>query len=230
MTLFLSTNEFQILKEKKKNTMFTIDFHSRSESLINSIIMTNQILGATVSDDYKSITFNAISVKSFSKYQNDLYKNQGTKNMDYENTLRLISCLTNQIQHLIIEESLCFYLYDPENLIVINDSKFIYLSNTHLMKISEQFIQIERPFSCTGFFSPEIMKITKIPSRINYKTIYHSLAALAVFALFNVNITNIDKVSVELYNILSPIEATKMYWLLLRCLDSDVERRCILYV
>lgn len=230
MCLFLSTNDFQISKYTGKNTMFTIDFHSRSEALINSIIMTNQILGVTVSHDYKSITFNAISVKSFSKYQNDLYKIQGTKNMNYENTLRLISCLTNQIQHLIIEESLCFYLYDLENLIVINDSKFVYLSNTHLMETSNQFIQIGRPFSCLGFFSPELIKINRIPSSISYKTIYYSLGALVIFALFNVNIINTEPASIELDNILFPIEGTKLYWLLLRCLDSDVERRSILYI
>lgn len=230
MEFVLSTDDFQILKDKRKNTIFTIDFRLRSDALINSIIATKQILGATVNDDYKSIAFNASSVKSFSKYQSDLYRRQGTKNMSYDDALRLISCLTTQIRYLIVNESKTFYLYEPANIIVINDSKFMYLSAEHLMNIRENSIQIDRPFSCLGFFSPEMIKINSIPSEINYKVIYYSLGALIIYALFNVNITNSDTTSVELDNIMGPICGTKVYWFILRCLDSDVERRELLYI
>lgn len=230
MDFVLSTDDFQISKDNRKNTLFTIDFRLRSEALINSVIATKQILGATVNDDYKSINFNAISVKSFSKYQGDLYRRLGTKNMSYDDALRLISCLTNQIRYLIVNESKTFYLYDPANIIVINDFKFMYLSEEHLMNIRENSIQIDRPFSCLGFFSPEMVRITSIPSEINYKIIYYSLGAWIIYALFNVNITNSDTTLIELDNIMGPICGTKVYWFILRCLDSDMERRELLYI
>jgi hypothetical protein len=230
MALVLVNDNFQISKDPRKATLFTIDFPIRSESLINSLIMTKQICGSTVSDDYKSIAFNASSIKSFSKYQNELYKIQGTKNMSYENTMILVSCLTKQNHYLIMKESKTFYLYDQTNIIVVDDSKFIYLSNDHLMDIKGDCIQVNRPFSCIGFVSPEIIKINSIPSEVNYKIIYYSLAALAVYCLFNINITNTDIDLIELNNILLPIKGTKLYWLLIRCLDNDVKRRVILYV
>jgi hypothetical protein len=230
MASVIVNDNFKISKDPRKSTLFTIDFPIRSDSLINSIIMTKQIFGSTVSDDYRSITFNASSIKSFSKYQNSLYKIQGTKNMNYETVLKLISCLTKQIHYLIMKESKIFYLYDQTNIIVVDDSKFIYLSNDHLMDIKGDFIQVNRPFSCLGFVSPEIIKINSIPSEVNYKIIYYSLAALAVYCLFNINITNTDINLIELNNILAPIEGTKLYWLLLRCLDNDVKRRVILYI
>lgn len=230
MDFVLSTDDFQISKDKRKNTLFTIDFRLRSEALINSVISTKQILGATVNDDYKSINFNASSVKSFSKYQGDLYRRRGTKNMSYDDALRLISCLSNQIRYLIVNESKTFYLYDPANIIVINDSKFMYLSVEHLMNIRENSIQVDRPFSCLGFFSPEMIRITSIPSEINYKIIYYSLGAWIIYALFNVNITNSDTTLIDLDNIMGPICGTKVYWFILRCLDSDVERRELLYI
>ena len=105
MTEFLSTDEFSIYKNEKDNTEFTIEFTTSSESLINSMIKTKQIIGSSISDDYKSFTFRASSIKSLKKY---LSKRE---NITYDNTLKLIWSLTNQLHYLITIKNECFYEY-----------------------------------------------------------------------------------------------------------------------
>ena len=222
MIEFLSTDEFSIYKNEKDNTMFTIEFTISSESLINSMIKTKQIIGSSINDDYKSLTFRASSIKSLKKF---LSKRE---NITYENTLKLIWSLTKQLHYLITIEHECFYEYIIENIIVIDDDKFIYISNEDLLKLSKSNkIQFTKPFNREGFISPEVFKINNIPSELNYKTIYYSLAVLAVYFLFDKNINNNDLSNEEN---LKPIEGTKLFGLLIRCLYEDPERRTIIYI
>ena len=51
--------------QNNESSLYTISFSSRSEDIIKSIIHTNQLPGASATDDYKSIIFKASSVKSF---------------------------------------------------------------------------------------------------------------------------------------------------------------------
>jgi len=222
MTEFLSTDEFSIYKNEKDNTMFTIEFTISSESLINSMIKTKQIIGSSISDDYKSLTFRACSIKSFKKYLSR------RENITYDNTLKLIWDLTKQLHYLITIEHECFYEFIIENIIVIDDNKFIYISNEDLLKLSKSNkIQFTKPFNREGFISPEVFKINNIPSELNYKTIYYSLAVLAVYFLFDKNINNNDLSNEEN---LKPIEGTKLFGLLIRCLYQDPEKRTIIYI
>lgn len=222
MTEFLSTDEFSIYKNEKDNTEFTIEFTTSSESLINSMIKTKQIIGSSISDDYKSLTFRASSIKSLKKYISK------RENITYDNALKLIWSLTKQLHYLITIEHECFYEFIIENIIVIDDDKFIYISNEELLKLSKSNkIQFTKPFNREGFISPEVLKINKIPSELNYKTIYYSLAVLAVYFLFDKNINNNDLTNEEN---LKPIEGTKLFGLLIRCLYEDPERRTIIYI
>jgi len=222
MSEFLSTDEFSIYKNEKDNTLFTIEFTISSESLINSMIKTKQIIGTSINDDNTSLTFRASSIKSFKKYLSK------SENITYDNTLKLIWDLTKQLHYLITIEHECFYEYIIENIIVIDDDKFIYISNEDLLKLSKtNKIQFSKPFNREGFISPEILKINKIPSELNYKTIYYSLAVLAVYFLFDKNINNNDLSNEE---VLKSIEGTKLFGLLIRCLYEDPERRTIIYI
>ena len=151
---FLSTEEFSIYKNKEQSTLFMIKFQVNSESLINSMIKTKLIIGSLISDNYKDLTFRASSVKSLKKFISN------KENINYENTLKLIVSLTKQIQYLILSECECFYEYIFENIIVIDDDKFIYLSNDDLLKLSESNnFHFTKPFNREGFISPEILKI-----------------------------------------------------------------------
>ena len=220
MIEFLSTDDFTVYKYKENNSLFTIEFPINSESLINSIIKTKQIISTNISDDYKSISFRASSVKSFKKFMS---KNI---NISYENSLKIIISLTNQFQYLLSHNK-CFYQYVIENIIVIDNLKFIYLSNEDLMNLSDSNkLSFIKPFSRNGLISPEILNIISIPSEINFKSIYYSLGCLIIYFLFNKKINHHD----DLNEILKPIEGTKLSGLILRCLSQEVERRTIIYI
>ena len=65
---------------------------------------------------------------------------------------------------------------------------------------------------------------------MNYKTIYYSLGALVVYFLFNKNINNNDGLKNDLNEILKPIEGTKLFGLLNRCLCEESNSRSIIYI
>ena len=223
MIEFLSTDEFSIYKSEKNKTFFTIEFQENSESLINSLIKTKLILASSIDDEYKSISFTASSVKSLKKF---LLKKE---NINYENALKIILSLTKQFQYLITKEHSCFYEYIIENIIVIDDEKFACISNEELLELSESNkIKFVKPFNREGFISPELLKINTIPSELNYKTLYYSLGALVVYFLFDKNINKHD--IHDLNEILKPIEGTKLFGLLNKCLFEEANIRSIIYI
>ena len=231
MTEIISTDDFSVYKNEKDNTLFTIEFQENSEPLINSLIKTKIIIATSISDEYKSVSFRASSVKSLRRF---ILKSE---NINYENALKIILSLTKQLQYLITREYLFFYEYIIENIIVIDNEKFIYLSNEDLLKLSEtNKIQFVKPFNREGFISPELLKINYIPAELNYKTIYYSLAALIVYFLFEKNINNInninkkDEFNGDLNEILKPIEGTKLFGLLNRCLFEEASSRSIIHL
>jgi len=225
MDEFLSTDEFSVYKNKEQSTLFTIEFQVNSESLIDSMIKSKLIISSFISDDYKIFSFRASSVKSLKKFISN------RENINYENTLKMIVSLCNQFQYLITIKYECFYKYIIENIIVIDDDKFIYLSNEDLIKLSESNkIKFIKPFNREGFISPELLKITSIPSELNYKTIYYSLGALVVYFLFDKNINNKDSLKYDLNEILKPIEGTKLFGLLNRCLCEEANSRSVIYI
>jgi hypothetical protein len=225
MIEFLSTDEFSVYKNEKDATFFTIEFQENSESLINSLIKTKLIIASSIDDEYKSISFRASSVKSLKKF---LLKSE---NINYENALKIILSLSKQFQYLITKEYKCFYEYIIENIIVIDNEKFVYLSNEDLLKMTDSNkIQFVKPFICEGFISPEILKINSIPSELNYKTIYYSLGALVVYFLFEKNINDKANFKCDLNEILKPIEGTKLFGLLNRCLSEKAIERSIIYL
>jgi hypothetical protein len=221
---FLSTNEFSIYKNKNDKTFFTIEFEENSESLINSLIKTKLIIALDINDDFRLLSFRASSIKSLKKF---LLKRE---NITYENALKMILSLTKQFQYLITREFVCFYEFIIENIIVIDDEKFVYLSNEDLLKLSDQNkIQFVIPFGREGLISPELLKIKSIPSELNYKTIYYSLGVLIVYFLFDKNINN-DENKNTLNEILKPIKGTKLFGLLNRCLLEEPDSRTVIYL
>jgi len=67
-------------------------------------------------------------VQSFEEYQKDIEKETGEKKMKYESILKMTHNLATQLNYLIINNSKTFLGYSPENLIVLDKNKYIYLS------------------------------------------------------------------------------------------------------
>jgi hypothetical protein len=235
MNPIIKTDEYEITQNAKNKSMFTITFTSVSEStksLIKSLIKSSIILGATIYDSYKSISFKAHCIKTLNQYKKDLINAKSVPNFSYLNTLKLVYYLTKQLSYLIDEESHSFYQFAPENIIVIDNSKFIYLSLNHLKKIDvkTEFIQFTTPFDRDGFVSPELLKIKSLPTTVNYRTIYYSLGLLAIDCLFDskendVNIYDDN----NLEEILAPIKETNLFYLIKRCLQREPMNRVVIH-
>jgi serine/threonine protein kinase len=233
------------IKVDDQTGIFRIEFAHPSPSLIRSLVKTKLIQGATSTSDYKTIQFKATSVKSFAQFQSDLKTATGASNLPIGIAAHMTGCLTQQLKYLISTESRTILGYVAANVIVINDKKFAYLGSEFVSEIKpidpdqdnnlDNRTQICYPFSPTDFFvSPELLRITELPSYVHYKTAYFSMACLIIYALLNntnfyteyLQHRQADKIITALHP--HAINETKLYWLLSRCLLEDPERRTIL--
>lgn len=226
MTQIYSNENVKIIKDK--NSLFRIELINSDAKLINSLIKTKIIQGATATDDYRTLKFKATSVKSLKEF----------RKLTINETTTLIANLSQQLKHLITNENHTILGYAPENIIVIDEKKFAFLGSELFANIEEDNnILVSYPFTTDEFFvSPELLKITELPSYIHYKTAYFSLACLAIYVLLSeddfykeyLNHKNAETIlnSLDLH----PVKDTRLYWLLSRCLVEDAEKRSILFV
>lgn len=228
--IIIDNDDFKITYDTNK-LIYKIKLHDSNPILINSIIKTKLIPGATRDEDYKIIKFKANSVKSLQQFQRE------NPNQKTTTTSLLINSLTKQLQYLITNENHTILGYAIENIIVINDQRFIFLGESELLKkIDEkEEILISRPFTQNDFFiTPELQKIKSLPSYIHYKTAYYSLGCLALTILLGNN----EYCNEYLQNPSSLINSfqchlsknTKIYWLLSRCLLEEPKQRSILFI
>jgi hypothetical protein len=219
--LFLSTNEFQILKTTKET--YSILFKNPSKTLINSLTKSRLILGATITDNYTSLNFKALSLETLTQFQKKHFK--------HDDGLRMTISLTKQLSYLLQNTSECFFTYETNKILVIDEEIFVYLSNEFLVNREKQNIIITTPFLKEGFLSPELLELKYIPAKIHYKTIYYSLGSLLVFCLSGQTITSITNIETQnIEEILTAVKSTKLYYFLLRSLDKDLLKRSLIYV
>jgi len=237
MKIVIKNDNFKIGQDEIDKKTFTIFFNSYSEAIIKSITRTKIILGATTTEKYNSLSFKATKVQPFCDFQNDLKRETGTKMGQYNSILKMTYNLATQLNYLILHHSKTFLGFSPENVIVIDKNKFVYLSSEYLLDIHNENIMITFPFSQNDFFmSPELLNIIDIPSFINYKVSYFSFGCLILYGLFGHDEflkKDDEKTSEEnlkyIMNTIS-IKNTQLYWLLKRCLVEDAKNRVILFI
>jgi len=238
-TTIIKHDDFKITQDERNQYIFNIDFspYTNSQILIQSITKTNILKGTTMTtmtktntntntttNTTKTLQFKATKVSTFTQY-----KESQLKKKHYTDVLLIVHHLVTQLEYLIKNTQHVFIGYNPKNIIVIDDNKFIYLSNEHLLPIeNNNMISITCPFSTKDFFfSPELKRIKEIPTKINYKTSYYSLACLIMNIFQEEN--QQDQQDQQLLDSL-PIKNTKLYWLLQRCLNEDPNKRSILFI
>ena len=238
MNPIIKRDDFKITQDDKNEHSFSIIFATNSELLIRSISNTKIIPGMSISDNYDLVSFNASSVESFKQYQDY------SKEMSYSSSLKMVLDLSLQLNYLQNKYKKTFLGYNPDNLIVVDGNKFIYISNEHLIDIDdEEEITITFPFSQNDFLmSPELCNIKELPAKAHYKTAYFSLGTIIIIGqIGNIgNMGNMDFLSDEpdepinkkMIDILErlSIKGTKLYWLLKRCLDEEPKRRSIIFI
>jgi len=114
---------------------------------------------------------------------------------------------------------------DIETTYIINDriiipTGFFYKINNNNITISNIFDKSE------PYISRELFNITTLPSNISYKSNYNSLAKFIIKNMFFVK----TKLPDNLQQAITPIYATKLYWLLYWCLDIDPDNRLLLII
>lgn len=230
MDIIVNNEEYKIIYDTNK-LVYKIEFFYPNPILINSIIKTKLLPGATRDEDFKLIKFKANSVKSLLQFQKE------NNSQKINTTALLINSLTKQLNYLITEENHSILGYSLENAIVINDQKFIYLGVDLLKKIYEkEEILICKPFTKNDFFiSPELEKINSLPTYIHYKTAYFSLGCLALCILLEKNNDFYEEYLQKEKNPINFLEShpsknTKIYWLLSRCLSEEPKERNILFI
>ena len=229
MSVIISKDNFKIIQYD--NHIFTIEFASPGPALVNSLVKTKLILGASAINDYQTVKFKAHTVKTLFQFQGE------NTPLPIKTTHRLTAHLVTQLQYLLSENTTIIG-YHPENIIVINEQTFAFLGNECVTQIDNEQIFISYPFSQTDFFvSPEMLKIRNLPSYVHYKTAYFSLACLVVYALLGKNDfydkylqTRCNTVDIMQNLDHHPIKHTKLYWLLSRCFISEPEKRTILFI
>jgi hypothetical protein len=206
-------------------------FACTSEPLVASFTKTNILLGCTITDNYKTITFNSASVKSLTSFRNNFINNKIPMGLIH----KLIYDLSTQLKYLINKYGKCFIGYSIKHVIVVDDNTFIYLPNNEdICDIEDDAITITCPFSQDDFFqSPETILVNSVPSYIHYKTVYYSLACLIMYCLKNeyscLIKTDLIERNEELLNTLV-VKDSKLYYLLKRCLTKDANKRYFIYI
>jgi len=200
----------------------TFDVGGSGGVFLNSIFAVMKDLPGT-SITTSSIHFCANSVKPLKELLD----------IDYDLALCMMRDLYKQ-QAFLLDHGYGFYCVGLDDILVIDSSTFVCICPGVMREIGRKagkdVFNFYSPFSRTGrFFSPEIMQINFLPASVSIHCFYYSLGALIVYCLFDKKMDGMDG-TCDYENVLSPIAQTKLYWMLLKSLDSDCERRSLIYI
>ena len=225
----------KLYTHKNKYDMIFSFYHTNNIPLIMSITKTKILLGTTITDNYKTLTFNATKVCKLQKNNNH--------SLSINLVCKLIHHLSIQLKYLIENYGKCFIGYSLTNVVVIDDHIFVYIPNNEdICDIVDDNIMITHPFNHDDFYqTPETVSLSSIPSYIHYKTNYYSLACLIIDLLKKESTIQLEKIekieqleefTLNTLNTLDTllIKDSKLYYFLKRCLTKEAEKRSLLYI
>lgn len=193
--------------EKGKKDKYYID-----AGVLNSVLIKTKLLPMAYYDiDNKHVVFSAETVVPLIDFLN-----QYTINDRYNLLVKMISDLSKQLFSMnsanifLIGIELSDIIVIDSNIFVIHNDKLTNKGNTLLV-----------PFKKPLFSSPKIKAINKLPSKIENKDAYYSLALLVIHFLYNVNVSSNNNDTIN-YNSISSIKGTKMYYFLKRAIDNGI--------
>jgi hypothetical protein len=228
----------KIFQDKNNKMMYKIHLDYSNPQLLRSLIKPRLIEGGTITDDYKSLRFNALSVKSFAEYKAHHNKIRGSPNLSINIIVQMLESLTKQLNYLILKERRTILGYTASNIIVINDKTFAFLGSDLVADISpkDNHAIVSCPFNVRDFFaSPEMLKMRILPGYVHYKASYFSLGCLILYSLISEDdfyieyLKELDINKMDDYLNQLHFKGSKLYWLLSRCLVEDAEKRSIIY-
>jgi len=198
---------------------------SKTETLIKCLFQSKLLgSGTTTTSDFTKINFNAIEVIRLSDLLKKYQKERNIAKLNYDETENLMLSLQKQLVYL--EKCECtFFNFTLENTIVVTKNKdkvFLFMAPDYLLNVEKKTITFGSPFKLSEMFlDPELKKITTLPAKAHYKSIYYSLGSLALHCLFS------DSGEADHERKLEQIKFTKVYWEILRCLNKEPDKRSV---
>ena len=239
----INNQSYTIKNDTLTPNIFRIQFSYPNQSIINSLIKTKILQGATSTANYNTIQFKANQIQTFEEYQIQNKIQNGTEKTRIMDASKLITTLVTQLKYMINFERRTFLGYNTDNLLIINGNKCIYLGVDYICDIHKSNklnnepdnILISFPFKPTDFFvSPELLKIKELPSYIHYKTSYFSLGCLIINIMMGNDDFYKDQIKdqdqIKDYLNTTYLKETKLYWFLSRTLDEDPKSRSIIFI
>ena len=151
--------------------------------------------------------------------------------MPQNKCLLMIDDLTKQIIYLR-KKNYGFYGFDINDILVIDDNKFIICSSEYLIPLIDDNMVFYSPIKKPYFSNPEINNINELPSEISFKCSYYSLGVLIVFCFLNKYLLKGNEIitEIEIEREINCLNDTKLYWFLKRCLKTEIEKRELLLI
>jgi hypothetical protein len=177
-------------------------------------------------DENDTIIFSAEKVTTLKNYLSDICNFK----MPYNTCIKMIDDLTKQLIYLK-KQNFGFYGFNINDILVIDDT-FVFCSSYFLLPLVKDYFIFYSPIETPYFSNPEILGLKNLPSKIYYKCAYYSLGSLITFCLLNkyLLVGNEIKSVEDVSSILHPLNNTKLYWFIIRCLDTDMHHRKLLLI
>ena len=223
MVLIYEDSEISIKKKKKNEFVMLIknwdgDYNKFWDNFPVSLMKVVKI--DAKSEDTQEIVIKAEKMEMLS----DLIKRN--KTMDYTDCLVLLKDIGNQIQSLEMFNMGIPFL-KPSDILVVDSRHYFIINTSRILMVSNKTLTINTPYKRSSFFTPELQELTGIPAKISWKSAYYSLASLVLTCLTGEFLLGNKSSAGE---ILDKLYATKLYWALMRCLETEPKDRYYLII
>jgi len=225
--------------------------------LVDTLMENIKLVDVKTNSSKSIVYFSAKKVVSFIDFLGEFCRKGqgGSGNLSYDKSFSLFEQMYNLVNGLQ-ERGYSLSVLDIKNMIVIDDSVFLYLGIEHIVPLNER-----EEFACIQPFykniyelcSPELLNIKKLPCFVSSKCIYYSIGLLIFYCLFGhddwdargdeeCSARGDEECSArgdeecssgavnqeQIESELQKIESTKLYLILLSCLKMDPEERNII--
>ena len=129
------------------------------------------------------------------------------------------------------------YTIETSDILILNGHYF-FIGFDKIYPILHDNIVLISPKPKNAYSSPEFFNNRRIPTHIHFSSCIYSFGVIICTKLFpkNINLDTLNSHSItndnieKIKNIIKPIEYTKVYWFLLRCLTNQPSQRKLLFI
>jgi hypothetical protein len=222
-------NKNFIVEKKEGLSSVNLLFKKPCKVFLQSLAKLEYFSAPSLDSSFSKMNFLGSSILTLQQFVEKIFLERGSSRMSYNTVCRLIWCLVRQ-QELLEKAGLAFFSLAFEDILVVDEWNFFCANPSICLPISSKgTIVFNSPFERNKFSSPELMNIDKIPASVSVKTFYYSLASLAFFCFFRKHYTYSNS-DLEMYSCFQSILYTKLHWFFKRALETDVDKRMLLFI